>query len=180
MILALSCFSIVTAAGKFNFTWALGSSATFYGDEAFVTTFNGLKDRGYKNIVLSGELGMRVIFMDNVAFCLNGVISMDTLTLITSNHFFFDYGISGGVKIYPGLAGFNFGIEYITGRRSDVMDDVETVSTSWGNGFRLLLEYEFENLIKSFSPSLGVAWRRMPRGNDVADNILSFYVRAPF
>lgn len=180
LIIALSSLSVLSAENEFNFTWAFGSSANFYGDEAFVSRFDALKANGQKNIVLSGELGMRMLFTDNVALCLNVVLGMDALTNLAKSSVFLDYGVSFGTKIYPGLGGLNLGIEYITGRRTDVVQDTDTSSSSWGNGFRILLEYEFKNFIKSFSPSLGMAWKRMPRGNNVSDNVLSFYIRAPF
>ncbi|MCR4940935.1 MAG: hypothetical protein K5930_12645 [Treponemataceae bacterium] len=179
-IVALSCFAAVSAAVDFDFTWALGSSATFYGDSEFSNQIEEIKDAGNKNIVLSGELGLRLGFVKNLYFCLNAVVSADLLTSIVVNYFFLDYGISGGFKLYTGLGGLCLGVEYETGRRTNIMPEEGVHSTGWGNGFRFLIEYEFKNIAKSFSPSFGLGWKRMPRGNNYADNIISFYVRAPF
>lgn len=180
IISAIFCIALASASGKFNFTWAVGSSGTFYGDSDFTTRFDRYKSKGCKNIVLAGELGMRLSFTDNIAFTLNALLNADTLTNLSDFCFFLDYGLAGGVKIYPGLGGLNIGMEYVTGMRADLVTGADDTFSSWGNGFRFLLEYEFENLINRFSPSLGFAWRRMPRGNSAADNVLSFYLRAPF
>lgn len=180
VLMAVSCIAFVSAASKFKFTWAAGSSAMFYGDPNFIEKFDGLEAKGCKNVVLFGELGFRLMCTDNIAFCLNALLNMDLLTNLSDSGFFLDYAVSGGVKVYPGLGGLCIGMEYATGRRSDSITDVPEHVSSWGNGFRFLVEYEFTNLLKAFSPSLGMAWRRMPRGNNSADNILSFYIRAPF
>lgn len=180
IVLAVSCIAMASAASKFNFTWAAGSSAMLYGDPSFVEKFDALKERGCKNIVLSGELGLRFMFIENIGFCLNAIINMDTLTNLSDFGFFLDYGLSGGIKVNLGLGGLSLGMEYVTGRRSDSITDLPENITPWGNGFRFLAEYEFTNFIKSFSPALGIAWRRMPRGNNSADNMLSFYIRSAF
>ena len=180
IIVAIFCISLASASGKFNFMWAAGSSGTIYGDSDFTTRFDRYKARGCKNIVLSGEFGIRLAFTDNIAFTFNAIVNADTLTNLSDFCLFLDYGLSSGVKIYPGLGGLNFGMEYVTGMRADLVKGETDTSSSWGNGFRFLLEYEFENLINKFSPSLGFSWRRMPRGNSAADHILSFYIRAPF
>ena len=173
------CIGMAFADSAFDFTWAFGSSANIYGDSAFEARYDALKARGNKNIVLSGELGLRMMFSENLGITANVLINLDMLTFSDFN-LFFDYGISSGVRVYTGLGGLNLGIEYVTGRRTDFVHDASTSSSAWGNGFRFMLEYEFQNLIKTFSPSLGIAWRRMPRGNNAADNILTFYIRAPF
>ena len=169
----------VAAESEFDFTWAFGSSGVFYGDPDFNTQFDTIKARGNKNIVLSGEAGIRVMFTEYIGITVNAIVNMDMLMFEDFN-LFLDYGIASGARVYTGLGGLNLGIEYVTGRRTDFVSAAPTTSSSWGNGFRFLLEYEFKNLIKSFSPSLGIAWRRMPRGNNAADNIVTFCIRAPF
>ena len=180
VIFAVICFALPLTAGELKFTWAAGSSGNIYGDSEFVSRFDSYKERGNKNIVLTGELGMKLSFTDNIAFTLNTYANMDMLTNMSDFCLFLDYGIVGGVRIYPGLGGLNFGMEYATGMRANLIVGETDSTSAWGNGFRFLLEYEFKNLINSFSPSLGFAWRRMPRGNSAADHILTFYIRAPF
>ena len=176
------CVVAVTAESGFDFTWAFGSSGIIYGDPDFVTQQQrtaGGPFTGNKDIVLSGEAGIRMMFTDYIGVTVNAILNFDMLMFEDFN-LFFDYGIASGVRVFTGLGGLNLGIEYVTGRRTDFVHDAVTTSSSWGNGFRFMIEYEFKNLIKTFSPSLGVAWRRMPRGNNAADNIITFYIRAPF
>ena len=172
--------TFASASDFFGFSWAVGSSGYIYGDEDFVTHFQYYKDRGNKNIVLFGEVGAKLKATENISFCANVYLGMDMLTNLSDFCLFLDYGVSGGVRIYPGFGGFSFGMDYVTGIRANSIKGETGTTSSWGNGFRFLLEYEFTNIINTFSPSLGFSWRRMPRGNNAADHILSFYIRIPF
>lgn len=180
IISAIFCIALASASDDFGFSWTVGSSGYIYGDEDFVARFDNYKARGNKDIVLSGEVGAKLKATENISFCVNVYLGMDMLTNFSDFCLFLDYGFSGGVRIYPGFGGLNIGMEYVTGMRADSVKGEKASTSSWGNGFRFLLEYEFKNIIKTFSPSLGFSWRRMPRGNNTADHILSLYLRIPF
>lgn len=90
-----------------------------------------------------------------------------------------------GVKIYPNLKGFNFGIAYTLGFRADLsntqLSGKETNIASWSNGFKILAEYNFAHEGKSkYYPSVGLSWNWMPRGNYTHDNIITFYIAENF
>lgn len=105
-----------------------------------------------------------------------------------SNQQFFhmmDLAFTGGMKFYPGLGGFAFGIGYSIGTRFNYTNDIIAQNyvgkNDWGNGFKLFLEYNFSyNSSYRFLPTLGVSWRLMPRGNNFYDNIFSFYLMMNF
>lgn len=93
---------------------------------------------------------------------------------------YLDYAFWAGLKIYPGIAGFNFFVDYALGQRADFIDNDEideTNTAAWGNGFRVGIEYDFlHNSEHRFMPSVGFYYRLMPRGDDQYDNIFAIYV----
>jgi len=180
IISAVFCIAFASASDIFGFSWAVGSSANIYGDDAFVTRFKKYEERGCKNVVIFGEAGAKLKATENISFCANLYLGIDMLTNFSDFCLFLDYGISGGVRVYPGIGGLSVGMEYVTGMRADSVKGEPATVSAWGNGFRFLVEYEFKNIINTFSPSLGFSWRRMPRGNNAADHTLALYVRIPF
>ena len=99
-----------------------------------------------------------------------------------------DYAFFSGVKIFPGLQGFNFSIAYALGNRSDIININHeekpikgTYTAKWGNGFRLAFEYDFfhDSDVK-VCPMVGFYYRFMPRGDNHYDNILAAYVGLRF
>ncbi len=92
-------------------------------------------------------------------------------------------GFPLGFKIYPGLAGLNFGLAYVLGFRADftkASSDYKTKNiTAWGNGFKFLAEYNFaHDGFSKYLPTIGCSWTYMPRGNYEKDNLLTFYLAA--
>lgn len=100
-----------------------------------------------------------------------------------ANHLHMSFPL--GVKIYPNLWGFDFGLAYTLGFRSDFLKNEERSKSnniaSWGNGFKFLMEYNFAHEGKSkYYPTLGCSWNFMPRGNYSYDNIIAFYIAENF
>ncbi len=90
-----------------------------------------------------------------------------------------------GIKIYPGLGGLDIGLAYTLGFRFDYTNTTEFSEkkefTSWGNGLKVLVEYNFAHEGKSkYYPTIGGYWNLMPRGNNSFDNLLVLYIAANF
>lgn len=101
------------------------------------------------------------------------------------NHFnSLDYSFYGGVKIFPNLAGFNFEVDYVFGckttfAKTDEFSD--NTSSSWGNGFRIAIEYDFFYGEESkLDPVVGGYYRYIPRGNYIYDHIIAAYIGLHF
>lgn len=96
-----------------------------------------------------------------------------------------DYAFCAGIKIYPGAQGLNLGINYTLGNRTDFLNvdsatgesgEKQTNTRDWGNGFKLIVQYDFmtasENRVK---PVLGAYYRCIPRGSNLTDHTLCIY-----
>ena len=200
--------SIFASKSDFQFHWSIGTAAISYGDESKVLV-NTLVNDDFTRMVLSGETGLSAKLDKTVRLVAGGNLVFDSFLKGSQSVFFLDYAIFGGIRVYPNLGGLNFGLEYNTGRRSnfynlsevleiratenekledDTIGDVlpeektpnyENNSTNWGNGFRLIAEYDFSYYTEGLAPVVGISYRRMPRGG-FADNFFSFYFRLAF
>lgn len=179
LILSICCKAFADDSVT-RFHWALGTAAISYGDSETDTAMEYLSDNDYSRIILSGELGFSFKLDEMLRFVVGGNLVYDSFWKDSQSAFFLDYALFGGMRVYPGLGGLNFGLEYNTGRRSNFykLDDisVDSSSTKWGNGFRIVTEYDFSVNTTGFAPVVGFSYRRMPRGG-FADNIFTFYFR---
>ena len=150
----------------------------------------------YEFVYSGSDNGMGFIFVSPVGYDLVNPIKevsffagadiltdFNSKTPYTSNHLSFD--IPFGIKIYPNLAGFCLGLAYANGFRSDYFNLEESgkvnSKTSWGNGFKFLIEYNFAHSGSSpYLPTVGGYWKHMPRGNSTYDNQLCIYVCSNF
>ncbi|MBQ0167588.1 MAG: hypothetical protein KBT02_10830 [Treponema sp.] len=187
---AVIAFVLVTGmgfAGEYiNQLWSVGTSALFYGDPAIDELHETLKTDSYVNLVISGEYGARIQLDRKIDFVGMGYLTLDSYVKGTSSILHLDYGVSGGVRLTPGLGGLILGCEYCTGQRADCNfldnktvdeEDGHWSATQWGNGYRFLFEYDFSALITGIAPTLGISFRSVPRGNNFTDRNLSFYIR---
>lgn len=178
-------FSLVFASDtKTNFHWAIGTAAISYGDKESKDLSKKLSNDDFTRLILSGELGVSIKMDKSIRFVAGGNLVYDSFLKGSQNVFFLDYAIFGGLRIYPGLGGFNFGLEYNTGRRSNFYNLTdytvpESYSTNWGNGFRFVTEYDFSYYTEGLAPVIGISYRRMPRGG-FADNFFTFYFRLAY
>ena len=108
-----------------------------------------------------------------------------SLHTTNANLFLLKYDIFAGIRIYPFLNGFNFGIDYICGGLSNFLkvystsdENIKsaTVVSDWSNGFRILAEYIFVVESSKYSPAIGCYWQNMPRNNGY-DNSFSVYAK---
>ncbi len=181
-VIVLIAASGFVFAGEFISTiWSAGTSALFYGDPDIETLNDNLKKQDYLNVVATGEFGAKAKLDDKIDFVAFTYLTLDEYSKKKSAILRLDYGISGGVRLYPGIGGITLGCEYCTGQRADVDSlgegKAEWSATQWGNGYRLLFEYDFSALLTGIAPVIGVSFRSVPRGNNFSDKNLAFYFR---
>lgn len=184
-IIAVIAFVLVagmlSASEYIHSFWSFGTSALFYGDPAVSELNESLKKQDYKSLVLTGEYGGRFQLDDKIDFVMSGYLTFDSLGKDTSSILRLDYGLTGGVRLRPGLGGLALGCEYCTGQRADINHlnegKAQSTTTQWGNGYRFRFEYDFSALFSGIAPVLGVSWKSVPRGNNARDGNLAFYFR---
>lgn len=166
----------IYAFGGFEF--GFGSGYVFYGNEKTRERNSSLSSPA--QILLGLNAGYHFPLAEPVNLFLGAESAFDFRWSGGEHIYMFDYTMLLGFQVYPGLAGLMFTIDYALGRRSDVVDltgnDSYTESTSWGNGFKIGVQYDFMRGATKVGPIAGVSWRRMPRG-DGADNILSVFLK---
>ena len=158
--------------------FGIGSGYVFYGNSETRDRNSKLDSPG--QFVVNTSVGYHFPLAEPVRLYL-GAEGMFDLRWDGGKHIhMFDYAGLLGFQIYPGLAGLMISIDYALGRRTDYVDltgnDAYWESTQWGNGFKIGIQYDFLHGHFKFSPVVGAAWRRMPRG-DGADNILSVFLK---
>ncbi|MBQ7159584.1 MAG: hypothetical protein IJS09_09225 [Treponema sp.] len=157
--------------------FGIGSGYIFYGNKETRTRNSLLNSPG--QMVLNTSAGYHFPLADPVRLYA-GVEGAFDLRWDGGNHIYmFDYAALIGFQIYPGLAGLMFTVDYAFGHRSDWVSIGTTEGwehSEWGNGFKIGIQYDFLHNVFSYSPVIGVSWRRMPRG-DGADNILSVFLK---
>lgn len=177
----LLAFGGLFASEYIHSFWSLGTSALFYGDPAVKELNDTLKKNDYKSLVLTGEYGARFQLDSKIDFVLSGYLTFDSLGKQTKSILRLDYGVTGGVRLRPGLGGLALGCEYCTGQRADIDSlnsrRAQATTTQWGNGYRFRFEYDFSALFSGIAPVIGVSWKSVPRGNNCRDGNLAFYFR---
>lgn len=181
-VFVILCICGIAAASEYIHPfWSIGTSAMFYGDPAIKEQNESLKRQDYKSLVLNGEYGARFQLDDKVDFVMSAYLTLDSLGKSSQSILRLDYGVTGGVRLRPGLGGISLGCEYCTGQRADIDDlnsgKADGSTTQWGNGYRFRFEYDFSAFFNGIAPVLGVSWKSVPRGNNCRDGNLAFYFR---
>lgn len=177
-------FSVVHAEEKskiFFFHWSVGTGAVIYGDDEVTQQTQALLDKDTGRFLLTGDVGIGIALDDYIRLSVGGLVLSDLAfnTAIHANHI--DYGFFTGVRIYPNLAGLNFGMDYVLGARADFIklsdqSEEKTYNTVWGNGFRLNIGYDFSYHGIEWAPVVEGSYRLMPRGG-YYDNYFSLFLR---
>ncbi len=162
-----------------------GTSAIYYGDESLRLFNTSLLSDGYKRFVFTIDASGGIILDKHVRFSFGSLLNYDSFSQSRYNVIYLDYNFYTGIRVYPALKGFNFGIEYVAGRRSNLVNlplsltsDIEA-NTPWGNGFRFSAEYDFMYDTAGLAPMVGVSWRCMPRG-EIYDHVFSVFFKMLF
>lgn len=177
LILVCSC-GFALAGNRIVFNGSIGTAAAIYGN-------NPVPDSAadFPRFVLEADLSAGFVLDTAVRFNVGAVSACD-FRVKNGNHCnLIDYAFYGGVRLYPGLAGLCFGVDYMLGRRTDFISlpdvDDSVASAPWGNGFRFLAEYDFTSGGTGFAPVVGCGWRHMPRGGS-SDNLISIFFRMSY
>ncbi len=182
-ILLFACTILSAKDRLVTFSAGLSSGVPIYGNHSIVSTGSEIEKANRIIFGVNGAINLNLI--KQVSFYLGN----DTLWDLTWNseekankvHVSFPLGI----KIYPGLGGFNVGLAYTLGFRADTIKTKAAGEyngiSSWGNGFKIQAEYNFAHEGNSqYYPSIGGYWNLMPRGNDSFDNLIVLYIAANF
>lgn len=163
--------SLFAASG---FEFSLGSGYIFYGSQ---TVRNRNKALGQDHqVILTTEATGILPLQEHIYLTAGTDVSLDARWSGSNHIYLLDYSGMVGFRIYPGLQGLLFQVDYALGRRTDFIslknEDSYKESTSWGNGFKLGVDYDFSVHTKGkIAPSVGFAWKNMPRGG-YRDNLL--------
>lgn len=188
LIFAFLClgmfFQVFANGSDMKIHFGIGTAAISYGDTETKEVVANLLADDFTRLILSSELGVSLKLDKAIRFIAGGNIVYDSFLKGSQSAFYLDYAFFGGLRVYPGLGGFNLGLEYNTGRRANIynLSDYsvsESYSTNWGNGFRFVAEYDFSYYTEGLAPVVGFSYRRMPRGG-FADNFFTFYFRLAY
>lgn len=165
-----------------SFQASLGTSAIYYGDQTIVNTTNTFFTENVNRFILNTDVSVNLILDDYIRLAVGTILGFDWFKKDNIYMFLLDYDFYGGVRIYPMLKGFNFGIDYVCGGYTNYSQLVSTEIVHsekgmWSNGFRISTEYSLENFDSfGISPAFGCYWQNMPR-NGGFDNKLSVYAK---
>lgn len=163
-----------------SFSAGISSGVPFYGSDEVKEIHENLSDGS--RVIIGGLASLNINPIKQVTFFAGAdlLCDLNKQEAFTANHLSFD--IPFGLKLYPGIDGLCVGVAYAFGFRADfynLVEDEEIVKSNspWGNGFKFLAEYNFAHEGKSsFLPTIGMYWKRMPRGNNNFDNHICAYV----
>ena len=182
LIITLLVTSFATAEENF-FSCSLGLSSgiPIYGSSSLSDDADKISTDS--RIIAGAFLNLNLNPINQITFFGGAEVLSDLNWNNDSYKHFSHIGFPLGIKIYPGLGGLCFGIAYELGFRGEFLKDKEGKTSneisSWGNGFKTVLEYNFSHIGKSnHYPTIGTSWNLMPRGHNAYDNIFQFYIAA--
>lgn len=189
LIVLLFISTIAVSAEKqskfFGFDFGFSSGIPFYGSSSVTNTNSNVTSGDPNRIIAGTQADFTFRLAEPIRLMFGTELLCDFIWSGSSYSNHLDYDFFMGAKIYPGFYGLNFSVSYLIGCRSDFInteiDDKVVRASSWGNGFRLSLEYDF-HYQSSFKclPALGVYYKFVPRGDDYVDNVLAAYVNLAF
>lgn len=182
-ITSILLLSSISAKESFvSFSAGLCSGIPFYGDSYITKKLNGIEDK--KRIIIGSLVTINLNPIEQATFFTGADLLADFNWNDTKYFHFLNVGFPFGVKIYPNLGGFDFGLAYELGFRADlskISNSKDHNIAAWSNGFKILTEYNFAHSGKSkYYPTIGLSWNLMPRGMNSYDNIITFYIAENF
>ena len=175
-------FSLAAEEDFISFSVGLSSGVPFYGSSEITDNLDAFNNQNSRTVV--GVLGsINLNIAEPVTFFAGSDFTADFNWDSNARCHILSWDLSSGIKFYPGLEGFNLGLAYVLGYRVDYSglktDSPKRTQSAWGNGFKVIMEYNFAHYGSTkFLPSVGVFWKRMPRGNSKFDNQLTAYICA--
>ena len=201
LILCISVFSLLGPVlfahgnGFFCSEVMLGTGITIYDDNSGSERKQLLDTSDYKRIVAGLSYNAVLGISEQIKLLFGADLMSDFLWEDDMYFHTLDYAFCTGVKIFPGAQGLNFGISYILGNRTDFVKVYKTVektgegqtgeekvleetilTKSWGNGFKLFVQYDFmEDSSSKVKPLAGAYYRCVPRGGNLTDHTICLY-----
>lgn len=165
-----------------SFSAGISSGIPFYGDKNISSKINEIENKN--RIIIGSLISVNIHPIEQATFFVGGDILADFNWNDKSYFHFLNVGFPLGIKIYPNLGGFDFGLAYELGFRAD-LSKINSYKdhniAAWSNGFKIFAEYDFSHKGKSkYYPTLGLSWNLMPRGMNNYDNIITFYIEENF
>lgn len=187
VLAAISISAEKTSSADKKVSWDIGiaSGIPFYGSSSVNSMDSDVNKGGSYNRAIVGVTSDTAFkIAEPLRLILGGDALCDFIWHGDSYANHLDYAFMFGIKAYPGLAGFGVSCAYALGCRTDfyntAVQDSVVESSSWGNGFRFSIEYNFAYGRDIFAPAIGAYWRCMPRGDNNWDNILAAYISLNF
>ena len=154
---------------------SLGTGISIYDSSAGDSRKELLSQSDYKRIVFGATVDTNLNICNPLKILLGSDLFCDFLWEKGKYYNTLDYNFFTGIKFYPSQSGLNFSISYVLGNRTDFFDE-KTNTKSWGNGFRIAIQYDFmEARAYKVKPNVGAYYRCVPRGNYNTDHILCLY-----
>nr|MCR5607232.1 hypothetical protein [Treponema sp.] len=160
----------------------VGTGYSFYGSSSINDENDDISD--YSRAIFSGAAISSFRLSSQLRF-IAGIDGLGDFMYSGKEHIIrWDYSFLGGIEVFTPIEGLSASVSYNVGRRADFValkDDEGDLhknsgSSSWGNGFRFSLDYDFSSFGPAWAPGVGLAWKNMPRGNN-RDNTISVYLR---
>ena len=177
-ILSLSLSSFANENTFFTPEISLGTGVSIYDDKADTNRKLLLNDSDFKRIIVGLTLDTDLNISEPIKVLFGSEAFCDFLWSGGRYFHTIDYAFFAGIKIFPNVKGLNFSISYTLGNRADFseLEEKETSSKAWGNGFRLAVQYNFmQQKDYKIKPHAGAYYRCVPRGNYNTDHSLCLY-----
>ena len=153
----------------------VGTGVPIYDDNSQSDRKTLLDTSDYKRIVANLSYFLDLNISDPIKIVFGADLMSDFLWEQDFYYHTLDYAFCTGIKVFPGAMGLNLSIAYCLGNRTDFFNEL-ICSTSWGNGFRIAVQYDFLNSTDSkVKPLAGAYYRCIPRGANLTDHTLCIY-----
>ena len=176
------CTALSATERLFSFSAGLASGVPIYGHDSVIST--GKEIEKPNRVIIGTTLSVNLNLIKQVTFFTGGDVLWDLVWTSDEKANKTHVSFPLGIKIYPGLGGLDLGLAYTLGFRADSINTSEheyNGISSWGNGFKFLIEYNFAHEGNSnYYPTIGGYWNLMPRGNKSYDNLIVLYIAANF
>ena len=184
-LFAAGIFSVYGFAGNLlECSFSLGSGVPLYSEQTKQTRSIHMEGVTQQRVILCMDAGLSLLLGSNIRFKAGAVSVQDYVFSGSRYAHFIDYAIYGGFRIFPANSGFNFGVDYLLSQRTDFFGGGQQgayrTHTPWGNGFRILAEYDFHNGRQGLAPALCINWRWVPRGSYGIDNYLMLAIKLSY
>ncbi len=185
---------------------SLGTGISIYDTSSDTLRKELLSQKDYKRVIAGLTLDTNLNISDPLKIMFGAEAFSDFLWLKPDYYNTLDYAFFTGIKVFPNKTGLNISISYVLGNRTDFFTETVEVQTdevdeegnpllnedgspvtkdelqksndtkSWGNGFRIAIQYDFMlNKASKIKPVFGGYYRCIPRGDYNRDHILCIY-----